>query len=89
MKKIFTFLIAILLPIGAIGADVPDLDILSDGDASLYEQIFLLQDAEEISAAQKLQEQLNDPYPTPIAPVAKNWWHGWINTMTCRAPNAW
>lgn len=61
MKKIFTFLIAIFLPLGALAYDAPDLDILSDGDASLYEQIFLLQDAEEISAAQKLQEQLNDP----------------------------
>ena len=61
MKKIFTFLIAIFLPLGALAYDAPDLDILSDGDASLYEQIFLLQDAEEISAAQKLQDQLNDP----------------------------
>ena len=61
MKKIFTFLIAILLPFGAFASDAPTIDILADGDASLYEQIFLLQNEEEISAAQKLEKQLNDP----------------------------
>ena len=61
MKKIFTFLIAILLPFGAFASDAPTIDVLADGDASLYEQIFLLQNEEEISAAQKLEKQLNDP----------------------------
>lgn len=61
MKKIFTFLIAIFLPIGAIAADLPNIDVLSDADASLYTQIFLLQSEEEISAAQKLEKQLTDP----------------------------
>ena len=61
MKKIFTFLIAIFLPVAAMAADLPTIDVLSDSDASLYKQIFLLQSEEEISAAQKLQEQLNDP----------------------------
>ena len=45
----------------AIGADLPNIDVLSDADASLYTQIFLLQSQEEISAAQKLEEQLTDP----------------------------
>lgn len=61
MKKIFTFLIAIFLPIGAIAADLPNIDVLSDADASLYTQIFLLQSEEEISAAQKLEKQLTAP----------------------------
>ena len=49
------------MPIGAIAADLPNLDVLSDADASLYTQIFLLQSEEEISAAQKLEKQLTDP----------------------------
>ena len=61
MKKIFTFLIAIFLPFAAIAADRPDINVLSDADASLYTQIFLLQSEEEISAAQKLEKQLSDP----------------------------
>ena len=62
MKKIFTFLIAIFLPIAGFAAELPNLDILSDADASLYTQIFLLQSEEEISAAQKLEKQLTDPF---------------------------
>ena len=61
MKKIITFLLAVFLPLAAIAGDLPDIDVLSDSDASLYSQIFLLQDAEEISAAQKLETQLADP----------------------------
>ena len=61
MKKIFTFLIAIFLPCAVIAADLPNIDVLSDSDASLYTQIFLLQSEEEISAAQKLEKQLTDP----------------------------
>lgn len=49
------------MPIGAIAADLPNIDVLSDADASLYTQIFLLQSEEEISAAQKLEKQLTDP----------------------------
>lgn len=59
MKKIFTFLIAIFLPISVYAADLPD--VLSDADASLYEQIFTLQANEKISAAQKLEKQISDP----------------------------
>ena len=61
MKKLFTFLIALFLPMAAIGADLPNIDVLSDADASLYTQICLVQSQEEISAAQKLEEQLTDP----------------------------
>ena len=62
MKKIFTFLIATLLPLSLYAADIPNIDILTDSDASLYEQIFLLQSEEEISAAQKLEKQLTDDF---------------------------
>ncbi len=61
MKKIFTFLIAIFLPLSVYAADLPNIDVLNDADASLYTQIFLLQSEEEISAAQKLEKQLTDP----------------------------
>lgn len=61
MKKIFTFLIAIFLPLSIYAEDLPNIDILNDADASLYTQIFLLQSEEEISAAQKLEKQLTDP----------------------------
>ncbi len=60
MKKILTFLIAILLPIGAVAADMPSINILSESDETLYKQIFLLQSKEEISAAQTLETQLTD-----------------------------
>lgn len=61
MKKIFTFLIAIFLPLSVYAADLPNIDVLNDADASLYTQIFLLQSEEEISAAQKLEKQLTAP----------------------------
>ena len=54
-------MIAIFLPFAAVGADLPNIDVLSDADASLYTQIFLLQSEEEITAAQKLEQQLTDP----------------------------
>jgi len=61
MKKLFSFLIAVFLPLSVFAADLPKIDVLSDADASLYTQIFLLQSEEEISAAQKLEKQLTDP----------------------------
>ena len=61
MKKIFTFLIAIFLPISAYTADLPDINVLNESDSILYTQIFLLQSEEEISAAEKLQKQITDP----------------------------
>ena len=47
MKKIFTFFALLFLPFIAMAN--PTLDILSDGDASLYKQIFELQDKEKIN----------------------------------------
>lgn len=61
MKKLFSFLIAVFLPLSVFATDLPKIDVLSDADASLYTQIFLLQSEEEISAAQKLEKQLTDP----------------------------
>lgn len=59
MKKFLTFLIAIILPLNAFATDLPD--ILTDADASLYQQIFLLQSKEKIDAAMRLEKQLTDP----------------------------
>ena len=58
MKKIFIFFALLFLP--CIAMANPVLDVLSDGDASLYKQIFTLQDKEKINAATKLQAQLDD-----------------------------
>ena len=46
------------LPIAAFAMATPD--VLSDADASLYTQIFILQDNEKIDTAIKLQKQLQD-----------------------------
>ena len=58
MKKLFAFFALLFMPFIAMAN--PTLDILSDGDASLYRQIFTLQDKEKINAATKLQSQLDD-----------------------------
>lgn len=58
MKKIGFIFIAIFLPVFALAAPLPD--VLSDSDASLYTQIFLLQDKEKIDTAMKLEKQLQD-----------------------------
>ncbi len=57
MKRIFILLIAIFVPLCA-RADMPD--VLDDENASLYTQIFMLQDKEKINAAMKLEKQLSD-----------------------------
>lgn len=59
MKKIVAFIFTLFVPL-ALHAS-PTIDILSDVDESLYSQIFMLQDAEKISVAQKLEHQLSDP----------------------------
>ncbi len=59
MKKIIAFFTAIFLPICAIATELPA--VLTDADASLYEQIFVLQANEKIDAAKKLESQLTDP----------------------------
>ena len=58
MKKILVFLTAFLLSVPVCAADLPN--ILTDADASLYEQIFMLQSKEKIATAQKLEPQLTD-----------------------------
>lgn len=58
MKKIFIFLTAILFATAAQAANNPM--ILTDNDASLYEQIFVMQQNEKIDAAKKLEQQLTD-----------------------------
>ena len=56
MKKIIGIFVAIFLPFVAFASGTPD--VLSDMDASLYTQIFILQDNEKIDTAIKLQQQL-------------------------------
>lgn len=59
MKKILIFLFAFIMPCVAGAVDLPE--VLSDSDASLYTQIFMLQGADKISVAQKLEHQISDP----------------------------
>ena len=58
MKKILAFLTAILVSPIAMAANLPQ--ILSDMDAGLYKQIFLLQDNEKIAPATNIQAQIVD-----------------------------
>lgn len=58
MKKISAFFAVLMIPVALQAA--PRLDILSDSDASLYKQIFNMQDNNKITAATKLQSQLED-----------------------------
>ena len=58
MRKIVGIFVAIFLPMTAMAS--PVIDVLSDVDASLYNQIFILQDNEKIDTAIKLQSQLQD-----------------------------
>ena len=58
MKKIFTFLFALFIPLNLLAAGIPQ--ILSDVDASLYQQIFALQDQEKINTAINVQNQIAD-----------------------------
>lgn len=58
MKKFIAIFVAIFLPMVAFASSLPD--VLSDADASLYTQIFVLQENEKIEPAIKLQKQLED-----------------------------
>ena len=58
MKKIIAFFVACLLPLFAMANE--SLDILSDEDAAIYQQIFLLQDKEKIDSAKNLENKLLD-----------------------------
>ncbi len=58
MKKFISFFIGLFLPLNLLAADLPQ--ILTDVDASLYEQIFMLQDREKIDTAIKVENQIAD-----------------------------
>ena len=58
MKKIFAFLFTCLLPMCVSAMELPQ--ILTDIDASLYSQIFKLQDKERINTAINAQNQIAD-----------------------------
>jgi len=58
MKKLIAFFVACFLPLVSVASE--SLDILSEEDAAVYQQIFLLQDKEKIDAAQKLENKLLD-----------------------------
>ncbi|MBQ0013160.1 MAG: lytic transglycosylase domain-containing protein [Proteobacteria bacterium] len=58
MKKIVIFFIAMFLPMAVFAR--PVIDVLTDSDAEIYEQIFLLQSKEKIDSAKKLESQLTD-----------------------------
>lgn len=58
MIKILSFFIGLILPVAVMAADLPQ--VLSDVDASLYKQIFELQDKEKINTAVRVQNQIAD-----------------------------
>ena len=59
MKKVFAIFFGLVFPLNILAADLPQ--ILSDVDASLYEQVFVLQDKEKINTAINVQSQIADP----------------------------
>lgn len=58
MRKIFVILIGLFF-VGNVFAR-PTIDVLSDSDADMYQQIFMLQDKEKIDAAKKLEAKISD-----------------------------
>ena len=60
MKKIIAFLILVLSPL--VSMAIESVDILTDDDAAIYAQMFMLQDKEKIDAAKKLEAKLTDKY---------------------------
>ncbi len=58
MKKILVILIAVFCMRGALAR--PVIDILTDSDAEIYQQIFMLQDKEKIDSAKKLESKITD-----------------------------
>ncbi len=58
MIKILSFFVGLILPVTVMAADLPQ--VLSDVDASLYKQIFELQDKEKINTAVRVQNQIAD-----------------------------
>lgn len=58
MRKFFTFFSVLFVSLSVMAAELPQ--ILSDVDASLYQQIFAMQDKEKINTAIKVQNQIAD-----------------------------
>lgn len=58
MKKIFGILFAVFLLCPALALE--SVDVLSDDNAALYAQIFMLQDKEKIESAKKIESKLTD-----------------------------
>ena len=58
MKKILVILIAVFCMRGALAR--PVIDVLTDSDAEIYQQIFMLQNKEKIDSAKKLEPKLTD-----------------------------
>ncbi|MBQ9540692.1 MAG: lytic transglycosylase domain-containing protein [Alphaproteobacteria bacterium] len=58
MRKIIVILITVFCVRVAVAA--PVLDVLTDGDAEIYQQIFMLQGKEKIDAAKKLESKLTN-----------------------------
>ena len=56
MRKIFAFFVALLIPQCLWALQLPQ--ILTAVDASLYQQIFILQDMEKINTAINVQTQI-------------------------------
>ena len=60
MKKIIAFLILVLSPL--VSMAIESVDILTDEDAAIYAQMFMLQDKEKIDAAKKIEAKLTDKF---------------------------
>ena len=60
MKKIFAFLFLLVLPLCSVAME--SIDILTDDDAAVYAQIFMLQDKEKIETAKSLENELTDKF---------------------------
>lgn len=58
MTRLVAIFIGLIIPLNLLAADLPQ--ILSDVDARLYEQVFVLQDKEKINTAIKVQSQIAD-----------------------------
>ena len=58
MKKIFGILFAVFLLCPALALE--SVDVLSNDNAALYAQIFMLQDKEKIESAKKIESKLTD-----------------------------
>ena len=60
MKKIFVFLFVLVFPFCVRAME--SIDILTNDDAAIYAQIFMMQDKEKIETAKKFESQLTDKF---------------------------